>query len=47
MLGLKNLRQAQTRLAGIERLYMLRKGQYAPPPEKRLSPTEPFYQLVD
>ncbi|MCG5278392.1 IS6 family transposase, partial [Providencia rettgeri] len=37
---------AQTLLAGIEILSMLRKGQYVQPKEKMLSPSTMFYHLV-
>ncbi|WP_115827148.1 IS6 family transposase [Xenorhabdus cabanillasii] len=46
MLGFKNFRRAQTVLAGIELVNMLRKGQYIHPREKTLSPAAFFYQLT-
>ncbi|HHR6132317.1 TPA: IS6 family transposase [Providencia alcalifaciens] len=46
MLGFKSFRRAQTLLAGIEILSMLRKGQYSQPKEKALSPAAMFYYLV-
>ncbi|MCG9509833.1 DDE-type integrase/transposase/recombinase, partial [Providencia rettgeri] len=46
MLGFKSFRRAQTLLAGIEILSMLRKGQYVQPKEKMLSPSTMFYHLV-
>lgn len=46
MLGFKSFRRAQTLLAGIETLSMLRKGQYNQPKEKVLSPAAMFYYLV-
>jgi len=44
MLGFKSFRRAQTLLAGIELLYMIRKGQY--PQGDGLSPAEQFYLLA-
>ena len=38
--GFKSFRQAQTLLAGIELLHMIRKGQYQHPQGERLSPAE-------
>ncbi|MEY0891415.1 DDE-type integrase/transposase/recombinase, partial [Providencia rettgeri] len=46
MLGFKSFRRAQTLLAGIEIVSMLRKGQYIQPKEKVLSPAAMFYYLV-
>ncbi|WP_258086095.1 IS6 family transposase [Xenorhabdus bovienii] len=46
MLGLKNFRGTQTLLAGIERVSMLRKGQYPQEPEYPISPAAFFYQLT-
>ncbi|MEQ1965599.1 IS6 family transposase [Xenorhabdus nematophila] len=46
MLGFKNFRRAQTVLAGIERVSMLRKGQYPQEPEHPISPAAFFYQLT-
>ncbi|CDG98714.1 transposase [Xenorhabdus bovienii str. puntauvense] len=46
MLGFKNFRGAQTLLAGIERVSMLRKGQYPQEPEHPILPAAFFYQLT-
>nr|WP_181375171.1 IS6 family transposase [Pectobacterium carotovorum]ALG88708.1 ISYps1 transposase [Pectobacterium carotovorum] len=47
MLGFKSFRRAQTILAGIELLNMIRKGQYQHPQSERvLSPAEQFYLLA-
>ncbi|MCW2256091.1 putative transposase [Providencia alcalifaciens] len=46
MLGFKSFRRAQTLLAGIEIIAMLRKGQYIQPKEKALSSAAMFYYLV-
>ncbi len=46
MLGFKNFRRAQTLLAGIELVSMLRKGQYLQEPECSMSPAAFFYQLA-
>ncbi|MDE9554326.1 DDE-type integrase/transposase/recombinase, partial [Xenorhabdus bovienii] len=46
MLGFKSFRRAQTILAGIELVSMLRKGQYSQPADKTLSPAEIFYRLT-
>lgn len=46
MLGFKSFRRAQTILAGIELIHMIRKGQYQPPAGDGLSPTEQFYLLA-
>lgn len=46
MLGFKSFRRAQTILAGIELVSMLRKGQYPQPEDKTLSPAEIFYRLT-
>ncbi|CDH27293.1 transposase (fragment) [Xenorhabdus bovienii str. Jollieti] len=46
MLGFNSFRRAQTLLAGIEVVSMLRKGQYIQPKDNTLSPTEMFYRLV-
>ena len=43
MLGSKSFSRAQTLLAGIERLYMIRKGQYQHPAGDGMSPAEQFY----
>ncbi|MDE9458873.1 IS6 family transposase [Xenorhabdus bovienii] len=47
MLGFKSFRRAQTILAGIELVSMLRKGQYSQPEDKTLSPAEKFYRLAE
>ncbi|WP_338885701.1 IS6 family transposase [Xenorhabdus sp. TH1] len=46
VLGFKNFRRAQTLLAGIELVSMLRKGQYVQEPECPMSPAAFFYQLT-
>ena len=46
MLGFKSFRRAQTLLAGIEVVQMIRKGQYQHPEGDGLSPAEQFYRLV-
>jgi len=46
MLGFKSFRRAQTLLAGIELLNMIRKGQYQHPKNGGLSPAEQFYLLA-
>ncbi|MGJ0579239.1 IS6 family transposase [Xenorhabdus bovienii] len=46
LLGFKNFRRAQTLLAGIELVSMLRKGQYVQEPECPMSPAAFFYQLT-
>ena len=46
MLGFKSFRRAQTLLAGIELLHMIRKGQYQPSQSDGLSPAEQFYLLA-
>ncbi|AJJ63967.1 integrase core domain protein [Yersinia aldovae 670-83] len=46
MLGFKSFRQAQTILAGIELLNMIRKGQYQHPQSEGLSAAEQFYLLA-
>ncbi|RDL15182.1 DDE superfamily endonuclease [Serratia fonticola] len=46
MLGFKSFRWAQTILAGIELLNMIRKGQYQHPQSEGLSPAEQFYLLA-
>ncbi|MDE9543346.1 DDE-type integrase/transposase/recombinase, partial [Xenorhabdus bovienii] len=46
MLGFKSFRRAQTILAGIELVSMLRKRQYSQPEDKTLSPAEIFYRLT-
>jgi putative transposase len=46
MLGFKSFRRAQTILAGIELIHMIRKGQYHHPQSEGLSPAEQFYLLT-
>lgn len=46
MLGFKSFRRAQTILAGIELLHMIRKGLYQHLQGDGLSPAEQFYLLV-
>jgi hypothetical protein len=46
MKGFKSSRRAQTILAGIEIIHMLRKGQLQHPHGNSLSPAEQFYLLV-
>ncbi|MFV8988389.1 DDE-type integrase/transposase/recombinase, partial [Serratia fonticola] len=46
MLGFKSFRRAQTSLAGIELIHMIRKGQYQYPKTEGLSPAEQFYLLT-
>ncbi|WP_145569294.1 IS6 family transposase [Yersinia mollaretii] len=46
MLGFKSFRRAQTLLAGIELIHMIRKGQYQYPKTEGLSPAEQFYLLA-
>ncbi len=46
MLGFKSFRRAQTLLADIELLHMIRKGQYQHPQGEGLSPAEQFYLLA-
>lgn len=46
MLGFKSFRRAQTVLAGIELIHMIRKGQYQHPESEGLSPAEQFYLLT-
>ncbi|MDA5550371.1 DDE-type integrase/transposase/recombinase, partial [Yersinia massiliensis] len=43
MLGFKSFRRAQTILAGIELLHMIRKGQYRHLQSEGLSAAEQFY----
>ncbi|ECV7800834.1 IS6 family transposase [Salmonella enterica subsp. enterica serovar Brandenburg] len=43
ILGFKSFRCAQTLLAGIELIHMIRKGQYQHPQGEGLSPAEQFY----
>ncbi|MEG2566806.1 MAG: DDE-type integrase/transposase/recombinase [Acinetobacter sp.] len=47
MLGFKSFRRAQTILAGIELLHIIRKGQYQHLQSERLSPAEQFYLLTN
>lgn len=46
MLGFKSFRRAQTILAGIELIHMIRKGQFQHPQSEGLSPAEQFYVLA-
>lgn len=46
MPGFKSFRRAQTLLAGIELIHMIRKGQNQHPASDGLSPAEQFYLLV-
>lgn len=46
MLGFKSFRRAQTILAGIELIHMIRKGQYQHLQGDGLSPAEQFYLLT-
>ncbi|WP_447881122.1 IS6 family transposase [Serratia fonticola] len=46
MLGCKSFRRAQTILAGIELIHMIRKGQYQHQQSEGLSPAEQFYLLA-
>ncbi|UAN54637.1 IS6 family transposase (plasmid) [Serratia sp. JSRIV002] len=46
MLGFNSFRRAQTILAGIELIYMIRKGQYQHPQSEGLSPAGQFYLLA-
>ncbi len=46
MPGFKSFRRAQTLLAGIELIHMIRKGQYQHPAGDGMSPAEQFYLLV-
>ncbi len=46
MTGFKSFRRAQTVLAGIELVHMIRKGQYQHPDRDGLSPAEQFYLLA-
>jgi len=46
MLGFKSFRRAQTILAGIELIHMIRKGQYQHLQSEGLSPAEQFYLLA-
>ncbi|MFV8908873.1 DDE-type integrase/transposase/recombinase, partial [Serratia fonticola] len=46
MLGFNSFRRAQTLLAGIELIHMIRKGQYQHPQSEGLSTAEQFYLLA-
>ncbi len=46
MLGFKSFRRAQTILAGIELVHMIRKGQLLNPDGYQLSAAEQFYRLA-
>jgi len=46
MLGFKSFRRAQTILAGIELMHMIRKGQFHHSANSELSPAEQFYLLA-
>ena len=46
MLGCKSFRRAETILAGIELIHMIRKGQYQHQQSEGLSPAEKFYLLA-
>ncbi|WP_301213786.1 IS6 family transposase [Yersinia sp. 22-579] len=46
MLGFNSFRRAQTILAGIELIHMIRKGQYQHPQSEGFSPAEKFYLLA-
>ncbi len=46
MLGFKSFRRAQTILAGIELIHMIRKGQYQHPAGDGMTPAEQFYWLA-
>lgn len=46
MLGFKSFRRAQTLLAGIEWLHIIRKGQLQHPDGDGMSPAEQFYLLA-
>ena len=46
MLGFKSFQRAQTILAGIELIHMIRKGQFQHPAGNGLSPAEQFYLLA-
>ncbi len=46
MLGFKSFRRAQTILAGIELVHMIRKEQLHHPTGDGLSPAEQFYLLA-
>ena len=46
MLVFKSFRRAQTILAGIELMHMIRKGQFHHSANSELSPAEQFYLLA-
>lgn len=46
MLGFKSFRRAQTLLADIELIHIIRKEQYQHPKNQGLSPADSFYLLV-
>lgn len=46
MTGFKSFRRAQTILAGIELVHIIRKGQYQRPDGDGLSPAAQFYLLA-
>lgn len=46
MLGFRSFRWAQTILACIEFIHMIRKAQYQYPASNGMSPAEQFYLLV-
>jgi transposase-like protein len=46
ILGFNSFRRAQTILAGIELIHMIRKGQYHHPGSDGMSPAEQFYLLA-
>lgn len=46
MTGFKSFSHAQTILAGIEPVHMIRKGQYQPPYGEALSPADQFYLMA-
>ncbi|ECK6537230.1 DUF2913 family protein [Salmonella enterica] len=46
MLGFKSFRRAQTLLAGVELIHMIRKGQCMHPKSQGLSPADSFYRLA-
>lgn len=46
MLGFSSFRRAQTILAGIELVHMIRKGQFDHPGGAALLPAEQFYLLA-
>lgn len=46
MLGFKSFRRAQTILASIELIHMIRKGRYQHPAGDGMSPAEQFYLMA-